>query len=211
MPKPDPKYFLWVDLETTGLSHDKDVPLEVAALITTPDLQEIDGCPRFHTLLMADGYAMDRLDLSPIAKEMHVANGLLADIEALGDKAPLPDEVELDFADWIKEHCPEGPIFLAGTGVAAFDIKVIECWFPAVRELLDYRTIDIGQTRRVMKHVLGYSDEQMPAEADSEHRARGDVMNALDQTREIKRLLYRCNPAASPPFHSSPHRGCMLR
>ena len=46
-----PEYLLWLDFETTGLDI-TDVPIEVAAVVTTADtLEELDG---YRTLIWAD-------------------------------------------------------------------------------------------------------------------------------------------------------------
>ena len=52
------KYLLWVDLESTGLSTREDAIIEVAAVLTDADLNELG---RYETLVRQDGVGWERL------------------------------------------------------------------------------------------------------------------------------------------------------
>lgn len=188
MPKPDPAYFLWCDIETTGLDTTLDPPLEIATLITTPNLAEVEPVRRFHSIIRTSSWAEQRLAENDYVREMHTENGLLQELaDGHGmDKADIEHAI-LAQLDTLPS---DGPVFLAGTGVQAFDIRVIEAHWPFLHERLDYRTIDIGGMRRFLKYSMGVPEVWMPDEADeSLHRSRGDVINALDQAKGMSSLL----------------------
>lgn len=187
MPSPDPKYYLWMDLETTGLDPAMDPPLEVAVLVTTPDLIEVPGT-RFQALMPLDEWARLRLSETPFVENMHKDNGLLSEIER---GIPMMHEgVENSILSILQSLSDDPkPVFLAGTGVAAFDIHVLRTWMPRLADYLDYRTIDVGQIRRFLKYVLNVKGEWMPEEADNNHRAQGDLLNSLNQARELMTMI----------------------
>ena len=196
MPKKEPKYLLWWDCETTGLDHVVDPIVEVAVLVTDMHLNEIEG-KRFHTLVDPGSWGMERLFGNAYVMEMHTKNGLVDEM-----KRGLPmllEGAESSIIAMVK-HLPdveEGAVLLAGSGVAAFDKQVIAAQMPRLNEVLDYRTIDVGHLRRFLKNVVDISDDLMPSQADDNHRAQGDVLNALEQARGMKNLLL--NAVYNPP------------
>lgn len=188
MPKADPAYYLWCDIETTGLDTTMDPPLEIATMVTTPDLEEVEPVRRFHSIIRTSAWAEQRLAENDYVRQMHTENGLLQELaDGHGmDKADIESAIlaQLDTLP------TPGPIFLAGTGVQAFDIRVIEAHWPRLHERLDYRTIDVGGMRRFMKYTVGAPEHWLPQEADeSLHRSRGDLINALDQARGFKGFI----------------------
>jgi oligoribonuclease len=63
---------VWLDMEMTGLSPDRCVPIEVAAIITESDLQELGDV---EAVIHQPPSALENME--PIVVEMHTANGLL--------------------------------------------------------------------------------------------------------------------------------------
>jgi oligoribonuclease len=181
-----PAYYLWWDCETTGLDHVMDPMLEIACIVTTPQLEDVPG-KTFHTLIELTDWGKERIDENEYVKNMHTSNGLLSELQSTH---PMTMEAaEAAVITMLKGLPNEGPIHLAGTGVSAFDKQVIANQMPKLNDVLDYRTLDIGQVRRFLKYVVCVSEGVMPPEADDQHRAMGDVMNALEQGRTFQELL----------------------
>lgn len=177
---PDPKYLLWIDLETTGLDHAMDPILEIACIVTTPDLRQTGD--RFEAVIDPGGDWWERT-MSDYVREMHTKNGLLQHVRtgkvlttaaAESQLLAMLDALPADDGD-------PRPILLAGTGVAAFDRRVIENQMPLLHTFLDYRMIDVGYMRRFLSYVCEVPDEAMPPKADDNHRAMADVEVALEQ------------------------------
>lgn len=187
MPKPDPKFYIWCDIETTGLDPVLDPPLEIAVMVTTPDLKEVDPVRRFHSLLRLTTWAEERINKNDYVKNMHTENGLLDELgRGMGMSVEDVDEALCNMFDTLGDI----PVMLAGTGVAAFDMRVLEAWMPRFHGRLDYRTYDIGHMRRFLKYTVEVPETWMPPEADeSLHRARGDLLNALDQAIGMRDML----------------------
>lgn len=190
MPKPEIKYLLWLDLETTGLDTTADVPLELACLVTDMELRPVKNHEwEYEVLFSSDGWAAIRLAENEYVTNMHTENGLLAAIKQGHPKTIQGAENELLAMIAALPWGIDEAIALAGTGVAAYDMRVLENWMPRLAEFLDYRTFDIGHMRRFLSDIVGLSDDQMPPKADDEHRAMGDVHNALEQAAGMKHLF----------------------
>jgi oligoribonuclease (3'-5' exoribonuclease) len=163
-----------------------DPMLEVATILTDMDLVEIEF-KRFHALLDLTPWAKTRLEENFYVKDMHERNGLL---DAIKITQPLTLEgAEASIMAQIEPFTHEGAILLAGTGVAAFDRQIITHQMPRLDDMLDYRTIDVGHLRRMMKYVVRMDESWMPPSADEGHRARSDVINALVQARVLRDLM----------------------
>lgn len=160
-------YYLWLDLETTGLE-DGDNVLEIGAAITGPSMQPLTW---FHTYVEEPDnfmYMSDRV------AQMHAESGLLDDREA-GDRlnewrawARLLDLIEATVP-------PDADLVLAGSGVCHFDRRVIARSCPDLDERLTYYTLDVGVLRRALR-LVGVDLPHEPT-----HRALGDVEDALRQ------------------------------
>lgn len=166
-----PDGLLWLDLETTGLNHLTDSILEIAVKLTSPDLLHVHLTG--HWPVMPHRPPAELLN-DPAVLDMHTGNGLLDEVMAEG--RPLW-WVEAGVIDMCREAWGErakGNVWLAGSGVAQFDLHWIRHQMPELAKWLNYRTIDVGQIRRLLE-LVGVAFEQPP----TDHRAMTDVENSL--------------------------------
>ena len=70
---------VWLDMEMTGLDPEVDVPIEVAMVITTADLEELD---HVQAVIWQPASHLERM--LPVVRQMHTSNGLLEKVR----KAP---------------------------------------------------------------------------------------------------------------------------
>jgi oligoribonuclease len=172
---------LWVDFETTGTNPQRNEPLEVAAILTTPDMVEI---ARFHAVI---AWTVDGLVFDDIAEEMHRSSGLLDEVDAASKVEPSWSVQTAfwagrAFSQWLDSHVDRGTkVTLCGSGVAHFDRYVIKAWFPAIEERLTYFMLDVGHIRRFMK-LAGWNTDRPAVKA---HRAMADIEDHLAEAREI--------------------------
>jgi oligoribonuclease len=108
------RYFVWIDLETTGLNPEKDDILEIAVILTDRNLKTIS---KYHTLVA--GADLDKLD--PVVKAMHIKSGLAEDLERCSN-FPLQSEIEDDLYNLLPSR---GIYYFAGSSVH-FDVGKLE-------------------------------------------------------------------------------------
>lgn len=71
---------VWTDVETTGLSPEKDLLLEVALVVTDDDLSELASTS---VVVRPEGFLIDEVPMDSKVCEMHTRNELLDEIRAL--------------------------------------------------------------------------------------------------------------------------------
>jgi len=159
---------LWIDLEMTGLDPIEDRILEVAAIATDWDFNEIavyDAVKRVGPNLIKkrmvgefwDKYSTVREDL--IKQNLTGKNGRI---------------VENELLDFIAEHFdPDKPVLLAGNSIHQ-DRKFIDNEWGRLAAKLHYRMLDVSAWKVVFdgKYKKKFAKPE-------EHRALGDIRGSI--------------------------------
>ncbi|MEK6555641.1 MAG: oligoribonuclease, partial [Bdellovibrionota bacterium] len=118
----------------TGLDVDKEVVIEVAAIITDNKLETLDT---YHSIVRQPQEYIDRMD--DWNKKTHAASGLTALIPDGKD----PADVENDLLALItKNFEPKDRIILAGNSIGQ-DRLFVNKYFKRFAERLHYRMVDV--------------------------------------------------------------------
>src|SRR5688572_20192974 len=96
----------WIDLEMTGLNAATDHVLEIAAVVTGPDLVPLDEIER---VIRQPDDVVERM--SARVARIHTENGLL---EAVRTSTTTRAEAERAVLQTISRHCPPGEGILCG-------------------------------------------------------------------------------------------------
>ena len=167
-----PEKILWVDLEMTGLSPNKDHILEIAALVTDWDFNELGT---FESGVGHDPTAVRILmDANPWAAEH--ADNTTALLKLSEDAAP-EEMVAAKFEAFVGEHFGDEPALLAGNSIH-MDRQFIRQWWPNVEKRLHYRMLDVSAWKVVMIGKYGTEYEKL-----EKHRAMDDIRESIDELR----------------------------
>ncbi len=167
----------WVDIETTGLNDLEDVVLEVAVVVTDPELNILD---KIETLVT---YADLNLGLlSDFVKQMHTENGLISELKC----AYIPLSVaERKLIDFFSKYFPELNPPMCGSGVH-FDRRFLNQAMPALASRFHYRNIDVSTVRRLIRDWL---PDVTPYVQPLKHRAMPDVLDSIAELKYYKRFI----------------------
>ncbi len=161
---------LWIDLEMTGLDAENDLILEVAAIATDWDFNEIatyEGIVRHEDITLEERLALNSVfwDANPDSK-----SGLLA--QNPGGKDLL--EVEEDILAFIGEHFDaDVPVLLGGNSIH-MDRRFIVSQWPRVDAKLHYRMLDVSAWKVVFE---GKFSKKFAKPQD--HRALADIRGSI--------------------------------
>ena len=137
---------LWVDLEMTGLSPEKDRILEVAAIATDWDLNELDI---FTEVVFVDEALMRERMVGPFWEENRETFEALM---AQNETGKPTEEVEQDLLKFVRKNFGE-VIYLAGNSIHQ-DRKFIEHEWPELNRLLHYRMLDVSAWKILFENAL---------------------------------------------------------
>ncbi len=162
---------LWVDLEMTGLDPVEDRILEVAAIATDWDFNEIAtyeavkkvGPNLVKTRML--GVAGEFWAANPVAREALIAQNLT------GKNGRV---VENELMAFVNEHFDaKKQVLLAGNSIHQ-DRKFIENEWPRLNALLHYRMLDVSAWKVVFDGKYGKKFAK-----PEEHRALADIRGSI--------------------------------
>lgn len=166
-----PTHLLWLDLEMTGIDPENSKIIEVGAIITDWDLQEIAS---YEQIVFQEQSVVE-------ASDEWVKQNMSDLLSKVPGGTPIP-EVEEHILSLIKEHCP-GEVYLAGNSIHQ-DRRFIRSEMPQLENKLHYRMLDVSAWKVVMAHKYGVEFTKK-----STHRALEDIRGSISELEQYMALI----------------------
>lgn len=169
-----PKKLLWVDLEMTGLDPASKRIVEVAAIVTDFDFNEL---AMYEAIIHQSDEVLEGSD--DWVKKTFKENGLMEQIKSSEHQE---SEIRTAFAEFIGKNFTQ-PAILAGSSIHQ-DRRFIRQWWPEVESKLHYRMLDVTSLKIYMmgKHKIVMQKPET-------HRALDDIRGSMREFKEyIKQL-----------------------
>lgn len=161
-----PAKILWVDLEMTGLDAQKDVILEVAAIATDWDFNELGT---FEAVIHQSDETLEAMNEWCVTQ--HGASGLT---ERVRQSTISSQQAESGLLNFIREQFEaEHPVLLAGNSIH-MDRRFITALWPQFDARLHYRMLDVSAWKVVFEGKFGKKFAK-----PEEHRALGDIRGSI--------------------------------
>ncbi len=151
-------------MEMTGLNVEKEVPIEIAAIITDINLKELET---FHAIIKQPQEILDRMD--DWNTEHHGASGLTAQVP---DGTPI-EAVEKAMMSLVDRHFHGERAVIAGNSIGQ-DRLFINRFLPLLNAKLHYRMLDVTSWKIMMNARLGLKFEKK-----NTHRAIDDIRESI--------------------------------
>jgi len=175
---------VWIDLEMTGLDPESCAIIEVAAIVTGPELEPRDELER---VVWQPEEVMARME--PVVRDMHARSGLTERVRA---SAWSLRETERDLFDLVAKHCDPGEGILAGNSIH-HDRRFLARYMPLVERYLSYRQVDVSSLKLLTR--AWYPSSPVFQKAESTHRALADIRASIAELRHYREAFFRANPA----------------
>ena len=161
---------LWVDLEMTGLDPEKDQILEVAAIATDMDLNEIAS---YQAVVKVPESLMDER----MVGEFWEKNSKSRDALKAQNRDGKPvKEIEQELLDFIDQNCDK-ELYLAGNSIHQ-DRRFIEREMPTLNSKLHYRMLDVSAWKIYFENALGKKFIK-----PENHRALDDINGSIEELK----------------------------
>jgi oligoribonuclease len=172
---------VWVDMEMTGLDPEKERIIELAAVVTEPDLTIVAQGP---VLVIHQPeeilQAMDKWNQST-----HGKSGLTDKVRAstLSESA-----AEKEMIAFLSRYVQSGKSPLCGNTVSQ-DRRFMFKYMPALEQFFHYRTIDVSTIKELARRwrpalLKGF-------EKRSKHEALADIYESIDELRYYREHFIR--------------------
>lgn len=162
-------FYVWLDLETTGLDKSVSDIIEVASIITDEKFIPID---KFHSVVNPGPNAV----YESVAFGFHKKSGLIGQVP----KGRKLSEVEIDLLNFIKKYEPrKNRAYLAGNSIH-FDRAFMEKGMPSIIDHLTHRHLDVSALGVTMRALFGKKAEY---KAPRPHRALEDLERSISELK----------------------------
>lgn len=174
-------HLIWIDLEMTGLTPEKDHILEIASLITDNQLTIIAKGPS----LVIHYDQQELVDMSQWVTEHHTRSGLLTAVHNSTINCQQAEDQTLSF---LKLHCQAGQSPLCGNSVWQ-DRAFLRLHMPRLNDFLHYRIIDVTSVKELVKRWYEHDPRSNYKKRDS-HRALDDIQESIEELSYYKENFF---------------------
>ena len=169
---------LWIDREMTGLDPVKDKILEVAAIATGMDLNEI---ATYEAVVKVSEKLMHERMVGEFWEKNQKSRDALMEQNPKGKPV---NEVEKELLDFVDEYFGK-EVYLAGNSIHQ-DQKFIEREMPELNKKLHYRMLDVSAWKIYFENAL--DKKFIKPEA---HRAMSDIEGSIGELKSkiLRRIV----------------------
>jgi oligoribonuclease len=167
---------VWLDLEMTGLDPEKERIIEMAVVITEPDLTFVAEGPVL-VIHQSDALldAMDKWNQST-----HGKSGLIDKVKASTITEQQAEEIMVAF---IAEHVPEGKSPMCGNTIGQ-DRRFLQKYMPRLESFFHYRNLDVSTLKELS---LRWKPEVYKSFVKhSRHEALADIYESIEELKHYR-------------------------
>lgn len=181
---------IWVDMEMTGLQPDTDRIIEIAVVVTDPQLQVQVAGPVI-AIHQSDA-ALDAMD--SWNKNTHGRSGLIDRVKA---STVTEQEAVAQLRTFLGQYVPPGKSPMCGNSICQ-DRRFMARWMPELEEFFHYRNLDVSTLKELARRwrpelIKGFQKR-------SQHTALADIVESIDELKYYREHFIRgeAEPTATP-------------
>jgi oligoribonuclease len=172
---------VWIDCELTGLSLEADALIEVAALVTDFELNQLgDGVD---VVIKPPAEALEQMD--PFVRNMHTSSGLLDEL----DGGTTMDDAQQQVLAYIREWVPEARKAPLGGNTVGTDRNFLARDMAELEAHLHYRIIDVSSIKELSRRWYPRAYFGAPKKSGG-HRALADIRESIAELRYYREAVF---------------------
>ncbi len=167
-------------MEMTGLEPETCVPLQVAVILTTPELQTLDE------IEMTIHQSEDALaTMNDFVRRMHTDNGLIEQVRRSEVSLEVCDAA---LANFLGSRLAAESGILAGNSIHQ-DRRFLQAYFPLTCRFLHYRMVDVSTIKELV--ARWYPPGKAFAKQTADHTALADIKESIRELAYYRENFFR--------------------
>jgi oligoribonuclease len=179
-------HLVWLDCEMTGLDVERDVLIEVAALVTDSELNLLGA--GVDVVIHADEAALG--SMVEIVREMHDKSGLTDAVRTSSVTVAEAEQMVMDYVTAFVSEPRTAP--LCGNSIAT-DRGFLARHMPLFDQYLHYRMIDVSSIKELCRRWYPRAYFGQPAKGLA-HRALADIQESIRELEYYRRAIFVAPP-----------------
>lgn len=173
--------WVWLDLEMTGLSPERDRILEVAMVVTDGELDVVAEAPVW--VVHQPDAALAGMDAWNTGT--HGRSGLVDKVRAATTSEA---EVEAAALHWLRQHLGARASPMCGNSIGQ-DRRFLALHMPKLEAFFHYRNIDVSTLKELAK--AWFPAEFAAFKKKTRHEALADVYESIDEARYYRDAVFK--------------------
>ncbi len=176
---------IWIDCEMTGLDLRADALVEVAALVTDFELNQLGG--GIDVVIRPPAEALEQMD--DFVRNMHTSSGLIDEF----DSGVTLEEAQTLVLDHVREFVPEPRKAPLGGNTVATDRGFLARDMAQLEAHLHYRIIDVSSIKELARRWYPRVYFNAPKKSGG-HRALADIRESIAELRYYREAVFVAQP-----------------
>lgn len=170
---------IWIDLEMTGLDTDNDLIIEIATIVTDPQLNILEEGPEL-AIHQADE-VLSQMD--EWNTRQHNQSGLVERVKNSPYDVAEAESLTLDF---LGKFVPNGKSPMCGNSICQ-DRRFMHRLMPKLEEYFMYRNMDVSTIKEIMKR---WAPDKAEYDKQGTHLALDDIRDSIDELKFYRENIF---------------------
>jgi oligoribonuclease len=174
----DPNNLIWIDMEMTGLQPDADRVIEIAMLVTDPQLNVLATGPVL--VLHQPDEVLDAMDTWN--KSTHAKTGLIERVRA---SSLTEADAERRALEFVSAHVPASVSPMCGNSICQ-DRRFLARWMPGLEAHFHYRNLDVSTLKELVRR---WKPELKSFSKEGKHEALADILESIEELKFYRKSV----------------------
>jgi oligoribonuclease len=174
----DPNNLIWIDMEMTGLQPDADRVIEIAMLVTDPQLNVLATGPVL--VIHQPDEVLEAMD--SWNKSTHAKSGLIERVRASSLNEAAAERAALAF---LSANVPASSSPMCGNSICQ-DRRFLARWMPRLESYFHYRNLDVSTLKELVKR---WKPELKAFSKEGKHEALADILESIEELKFYRKSV----------------------
>ena len=174
----DANNLIWIDMEMTGLQPDADRVIEIAMLVTDPQLDVVATGPVL--VVHQPDEVLDAMDTWN--KSTHAKTGLIERVRASNLSEA---DVQRQALEFLAAHVPANASPMCGNSICQ-DRRFLARWMPRLEAHFHYRNLDVSTLKELVRR---WKPELKAFSKEGKHEALADILESIEELKFYRKTV----------------------